>query len=322
MNLKSGEKSLKKPVETMMNPIKPVKVFTKFFSASLFWYIVQIYIIFKYNEYCFLIFYHENNTTLELVTNSAFKAMIIPSLFINFFYYLFYHFEFSWAEKYKVNNLPWPWQKNPKEWPAIFRDILSVYLSNQFIFFTPMLYVFTYFYPPLIDKNKIPNAATFLVHLYISEWVEDFLTYWTHRFLHLPFIYKKIHKKHHDQKNVFNIVAFYEHWVEFAFFNIVPMLAGMVVLHGHVHVITLNAFIIVRMFAAHANHSGYYFPWMNFLIFPYSYNSPAHNYHHLKNNGNYGSYLWIWDWMFKTNKEYLEEMGWNETDSLKSTDLK
>lgn len=32
----------------------------------------------------------------------------------NLIYYIFYHFEFDFIERYKSNSLDWPWNENPE----------------------------------------------------------------------------------------------------------------------------------------------------------------------------------------------------------------
>lgn len=38
----------------------------------------------------------------------------------------------------------------------------------------------------------------FVWQIWFSLMCEDFVFYWTHRLLHLPYFYKKIHKIHHE----------------------------------------------------------------------------------------------------------------------------
>ena len=36
---------------------------------------------------------------------------------------------------------------------------------------------------------------------------EDFFFYWGHRLMHLPYLYKRIHKQHHEFKNPVSMAA-------------------------------------------------------------------------------------------------------------------
>ena len=44
---------------------------------------------------------------------------------------------------------------------------------------------------------------------------EDFLFYFMHRLLHTPFMYKHVHKIHHEFYDTVSIVSYYSHPFEF-----------------------------------------------------------------------------------------------------------
>jgi sterol desaturase/sphingolipid hydroxylase (fatty acid hydroxylase superfamily) len=52
--------------------------------------------------------------------------------------------------------------------------------------------------------------------------------------------------------------------------------------------------------AATGNHSGYEFSWSMFHILPSTSAASEHHFHHSKNDGNYGSFILIWDILFGT----------------------
>ena len=51
--------------------------------------------------------------------------------------------------------------------------------------------------------------------------VEDFGFFWSHRILHHPFLYKHLHKKHHEYDTPFSITAEYSNIIEYIFGNLV-----------------------------------------------------------------------------------------------------
>lgn len=57
--------------------------------------------------------------------------------------------------------------------------------------------------------------------------VEDFAFYWSHRMLHTPYLYKKVHKVHHEFNNTVSIAATYAHPVEYFLAIYYPPLTGL-----------------------------------------------------------------------------------------------
>lgn len=48
----------------------------------------------------------------------------------NLVYYVFYHYEFSFIERYKSNDLQWPWYKDPEKWRVLAKKSVAVLLFN------------------------------------------------------------------------------------------------------------------------------------------------------------------------------------------------
>jgi methylsterol monooxygenase/4-alpha-methyl-delta7-sterol-4alpha-methyl oxidase len=274
--------------------------------------LVSLYYI---SQLFFLYTCPDHPSTMDLVNLMSLKVGSLALLLIYGYYYLLYRYQFPFMEQFKINNLPWPWESNPETWSVYIKDAIKTAFFNQIVIFPVILVFFMAYFRPNTDPAAIPNFATFLFHGLIMTFTEDFSFYWCHRFLHLPFFYKRIHKKHHKHFNIINISSVYTHWAEFALGNAVCMLAGMMVLHGHLHVVTLNAFAVFRLIETNEAHCGYDFPWSPFKVFPFSTDSAYHNYHHLKNMGNYGSFFSIWDTIFKTNQDFNDEIAREQNHS-------
>lgn len=63
---------------------------------------------------------------------------------------------------------------------------------------------------------------------------EDFGFYWTHRLLHHPLFYKKIHKVHHEFNNTTILATTYNHPVESVITSL-PTALGMFILGKRCH---------------------------------------------------------------------------------------
>ena len=95
-------------------------------------------------------------------------------------------------------------------------------------------------------------------------FMEDFCFYWTHRFLHTPFMYKRIHKVHHEATNVINFEFFNSHWIEFILGNLLPVYFGSFFLKRRIHIVTLYSWFIYRITESNEAHSGLELPYSIF----------------------------------------------------------
>ena len=276
--------------------------------------VLLILTLFYLNGLFFRYAYPEKASIFQIISTFTIYIGSTSLIIINLFYFTLYYFSFGFTEKFKINSLPWPWHENPVRWRKILKKTMVVYLFNQLFIFPFILALMIWAFTPIMDHHQLPDLPTFLFHLLIMVFLEDFSFYWVHRLLHLPCLYKHIHKKHHEHYNTIHISSVFSHWIEFAFGNTLCMLLGMPFLSGYLHIVTLNGFLVFRLLETHEGHSGYDFPWSPFKIFPFSTDSSYHNFHHLKNLGNYGSFFNIWDTIFKTNQPYLNE---NEKEKSK-----
>ena len=67
------------------------------------------------------------------------------------------------------------------------------------------------------DAFQLPSAPSVLLyHLAVAVVLEDFLFYWCHRMLHTPWLFKHVHRKHHEFHNLasYPIASEYTHPVE------------------------------------------------------------------------------------------------------------
>lgn len=101
----------------------------------------------------------------------------------------------------------------------------------------------------------------YIVQILFSIFCEDFMFYWSHRTLHLPWFYKNIHKVHHEWYNTVSISSEYAHPVEFLIGNTIPLFLGTFLLWGNAHILPLCVFISFRLIETVESHGGYEFPW-------------------------------------------------------------
>ncbi len=144
--------------------------------------------------------------------------------------------------------------------------------------------------PWLLDA-ELPSLLIVAIQVAVCYLVADFLFYWMHRFLHLPFIYPYIHKQHHEFKITTAVAAEYAHPFELFFGNVVPMIAGPVLLRAHFTVCCL--WLAIAMWGTTSGHSGFS-------------GNAFHDYHHSHNVGNYGFGIPIWDALCGTDRHFKQ----------------
>jgi sterol desaturase/sphingolipid hydroxylase (fatty acid hydroxylase superfamily) len=106
--------------------------------------------------------------------------------------------------------------------------------------------------------------------------------------------------------NVIMISSVYAHPFEVTIGNVFPLMFSTMILKHRMHAITLVAWTVMRLIETKDAHSGYEFPFSMFRAIPFTSGAPFHNYHHLKNIGNYATFTWVWDYIFGTSKQYDE----------------
>lgn len=227
-------------------------------------------------------------------------------------FFIMYYLNWPMFERFKISSEPWPWQSNP-DFPKAFKDLLKLALFNQIIT-VPI----TLFFTGLKTKYQVnliqPELQETILQIGIFILIEDFCFYWSHRVLHIPFLYKRIHKTHHEYNVSISAAAEYAHPLEYLLGNSLPLAAGPFIYgQGKIHIVTWLTWVFFRTLTTCEGHSGYEVPWSPFRYLPLNTNSSYHDYHHLTNQGNFSSFTIIWDTLMQTNKKF-----WKSVDLQKS----
>jgi len=241
----------------------------------------------------------------------------ILEIVCNLTYWVFYHFEFPFIDRYKNNDNPWPWKEDPVAWRALVKKTLVVMFINTNII-PVIIYVtmdkFGLVMAHTMSVENLPDPFTLAQTMFFFMLVEDFFFYLTHRMLHHPRIYPHIHKMHHTHNTTVGIAAMYSHPIEFIISNMFPTSMGPLILGPNVHILSIFAWYIIRFGESLDGHSGYDFSWSPYRLIPFSGSAQYHDFHHSVNIGNYGSFFCIWDTVFGTNKAFNDYL--KETDSI------
>eukprot|EP00349_Pseudokeronopsis_sp_Brazil_P002808 CAMPEP_0202963998 /NCGR_PEP_ID=MMETSP1396-20130829/8066_1 /ASSEMBLY_ACC=CAM_ASM_000872 /TAXON_ID= /ORGANISM="Pseudokeronopsis sp., Strain Brazil" /LENGTH=305 /DNA_ID=CAMNT_0049685737 /DNA_START=131 /DNA_END=1048 /DNA_ORIENTATION=+ len=231
-------------------------------------------------------------------------------LISNLVMWLIYHLELPFFERYKITSEPWPWYANNEEWRKLMWKSIAYVTANNIIFTPLLVYVGGYFLNYKVDMSfeveDLPSTMTMLMTIPFCMLIEDFAFHHTHKFLHRPYFYKRIHKIHHEHIETVAIASEATHPIEYLFGNSIPLVLGPILLGKKIHVWTYIMWMFVRLLETVDGHSGYEFSWSPFRILPFASSSQYHAYHHTHNVGNYSSFFSIWDTFYGTNKTFYE----------------
>ena len=133
------------------------------------------------------------------MTYSIFQHNLI-SWTANLIYYIFYHYEFDFIERYKSNSLDWPWYENPAQWNKLLWKSIALSQFNANVVLVIVYAPLAYF--ELLDEHTsevkdLPTPLSLALTILFCMMCEDCTFYFSHRFLHWKAIYPYIHKVHH-----------------------------------------------------------------------------------------------------------------------------
>ncbi len=148
-----------------------------------------------------------------------------------------------------------------------------------------------------LDVIYMP-ASIFLLMLF-----HDMYFYWTHRLLHLPGWYEKIHTVHHLSTNPSPFTSLSFHPLEAI---IQAAVLPIMIIFIPAHPLAILCFLIYMVYKNVRGHAGYELTnytyrqtsWHRLKGYPIH-----HNLHHLKCRDNYGLYFTFWDRLMKTFKD-------------------
>lgn len=155
------------------------------------------------------------------------------------------------------------------------------------------------------ERNSLYNWLSLPVVILLH----DTYFYWLHRFMHVPAVFKWVHKVHHESRNPTPLAAFSFHPLEAVLeIAFLPLLIFFLPVHRVVLAIFGLYMILMNIWG----HLGFEFlpnrfmkSWLSWLN-----TSTGHNMHHQYGHGNYGLYFNLWDrWMGTNHSQYREKFN-------------
>lgn len=172
-----------------------------------------------------------------------------------YIYYAIEHYLPKFSQRHRIQpNVRTTWADIKEGLRVVFRNqlintslqLLSLYLNalaNK---------------PPAVDfSRKLPGLVEVVTQVIICHLIREALFYYSHRFLHKPKLYPKIHKIHHKFTAPVALAAQYAHPIEHLVANILPTALPPMLLKSHA--ITNLAFQGSVLLETTLVHSGFDF---------------------------------------------------------------
>lgn len=215
------------------------------------------------------------------------------------------------VEATKISPKPWPWRspdadERSRFWTSVTWAVATVLFNNVCIALPSAFSTYDLVAPfGLLPASAatFPALSTVLWQVAASAVAEDLIFYHTHRLLHWKSLYPWVHKWHHQFYHSIGIASECAHPLEFFLGNLVPVLAGPLLVRAHVF--TFWVWLTVRIFETIDAHSGYDFAWSPARLTPWANSTAAHDFHHAHNRGCYGSMFTVLDTLYGTDAEFI-----------------
>lgn len=213
----------------------------------------------------------------------------------------------AWASRFKCQI-----EKKPRT-DLMVRAARNVVLNQLTTYPACFLVMFPLAKRRLSFSEELPTAGTWVLSLIGFALLTEFFFFWVHRTFHTPFLYRHVHKIHHEVKAPFGFCALYFHPIEHVM-SAIQGIAPAFVLGSHVSIYIFWTFLATAAIVVH--HSGYNFePYILDSIPPFKSMTHQHDYHHFAFDRCFGV-IGIMDWFHGTDRGFEEHIDkWEQKQS-------
>ncbi|CAM4797990.1 unnamed protein product [Rotaria magnacalcarata] len=207
--------------------------------------------------------------------------------------------------KYKI-------QKNIHVESKLVKQCARTVLINQLFFLFPFLIFICPLFMHLGLRWHLPFPPWYRIAFELVSFigVTEIFFFYSHRLLHVSFLYEYIHKQHHQFRAPIGMACEYAHPIEFFVSNIGPVVIGPLIFQSHL--LTTWLWLLFALLGTINHHSGYKLPGIlgNGLA-----NPTFHDFHHAQFTNNFGL-LGILDRLHGTDKAWrTKQLKQQQNDS-------
>lgn len=163
-------------------------------------------------------------------------------------------------------------------------------------------------YTLIYDDWTRYGALYFFGSVALALIIHDTYFYWTHRLMHHPSLFKRIHLLHHKSVSPSPWTSYSFHFLEAIVEGSVTVVLAFVL---PMHPLAIALFILSGFLINVYGHLGYEIMPLGLrksFLFEIINTSTHHNLHHSKFKGNYGLYFRVWDRLMGTeNPDYVRQ---------------
>jgi fatty acid hydroxylase domain-containing protein 2 len=201
---------------------------------------------------------------------------------------------FQWPHslyRYKIQDLNTPRPSKEKMW-----RLMTQVWFNQFVVGVPFGLAITeaYAWRGMFDQS-LPTLPMLAVQLFGVVIVEEILFYYSHRILHHPKLYARIHKQHHEWISPLAWCCIYAHPIEHVVSNLFPIMIGPLIIG--MHPLSALLWFAIAFHSTMNSHSG--------LHLPATQSPEEHDWHHLTFTEMYGV-VGLLDWLHGTDVKWRQ----------------
>ncbi|WP_425616127.1 sterol desaturase family protein [Anatilimnocola sp. NA78] len=207
-----------------------------------------------------------------------------------------------WLAGRKISNKPTTRTQLGWELLCSLRSLAVYGLVGGFMTFSVMSK-----WTPMYFRIEKFGWAYFFLSIALTILIHDTYFYWTHRLMHHPRLFKRMHGTHHYSTNPSPWAAYsFSTWEAFVQAGIAPL----VIFTLPIHPLAFSTFMIWQIGFNVLGHCGYelYPRWFVRSPLGYLFNTTTHHaQHHETNRANFGLYFNFWDRVMGTNHAHYPD---------------